>query len=291
MRRAPIGANVKSAHDMGREFKIVSKLNKFYKETPEVILFCEDDTIIGAPFYIMKKVEGIILRAKFANKIDLNPTKWRQLSEKLVDKLAELHKLDIETTGLIELGKPEGYVNRQLEGWIGRYAKSKTEQIAAMETVEMWLLKNQPKTQAQAFLHNDYKYDNIVFDTELNKINAILDWEMATVGDPLMDLGACLAYWCEKEDGDFLKSMNITWFEGNFTKKEVVEHYALKTGFDVSNILFYYVFGLYKNAVIVQQIYARWKAGITSDPRFENLIFGVKELSDQATNAILKKSI
>jgi aminoglycoside phosphotransferase (APT) family kinase protein len=160
-----------------------------------------------------------------------------------------------------------------------------------MVKLALWLIANKPKHQKPTLIHNDYKYDNVVFDSDLNEIIAVLDWEMATVGDPLMDLGATLAYWCQANEGVFLKSMNITWQKGNLTRKQVVARYAEKTGRDVSNILFYFVFGLYKNAVILQQIYARWKKGLTADARFEQLIIGVNELANLAVLSIEKNSI
>lgn len=291
LRRAPFGANIKSAHDMGREFKVLSMLGNHYNPIPKVDIYCEDLSVIGAPFYLMEKVDGVILRAKNSKLYDFAVEKWQHLSEILIDNLAQLHAIDIIESGLITLGKPDGYVDRQVTGWIDRYEKSKTDVLPQMDTIATWLSKNKPRPQKYAFIHNDYKYDNVVFDTNLTTIKAVLDWEMATVGDPLMDLGATLAYWCEKDSGDFMKTMNITWKSGNLTRNEIVERYSKKTKTDVSDILFYYVFGLYKNATIVQQIYARWKAGFTNDPRFETLIFGVKELANLAESAIIKKSI
>jgi aminoglycoside phosphotransferase (APT) family kinase protein len=179
-----------------------------------------------------------------------------------------------------------------VEGWIGRYENSQTDDIPAMVQTAGWLRANMPRPQAPAFLHNDYKYDNVLLNPDdLTEILGVLDWEMSTVGDPLMDLGASLAYWCEMGDGDFLKSFNITWLAGNLTRNEVVERYAKKTGRDVSDILFYYVFGLYKNIVIMQQIYARWKAGMTKDPRFGGLIYGIHELSKMAVRTIERGSL
>ena len=287
LRRPPFGANIKSAHDMGREFKVLSLLKPHYPKVPQPIIFCEDESIMGCQFYMMKRVKGIIFRGKDAIKLQISAEEMRQLSENLIDNLADLHLLDIEKTGLINLGKPEGYVLRQVEGWIGRYEKSQTDNIPAMEKIAEWLRTNMPRPQIPAFLHNDYKYDNVLLNPDnLTEILGVLDWEMATVGDPLMDLGASLAYWCEESDGDFLKSFNITWLAGNLTRNEVVERYAKKTERDVSDILFYYVFGLYKNVVIMQQIYARWKIGLTKDPRFGGLIYGIHELSKMAVRAI-----
>jgi aminoglycoside phosphotransferase (APT) family kinase protein len=205
--------------------------------------------------------------------------------------LAELHQIDIYETGLANIGKPEGYLDRQVEGWIDRYTKSKTDEVKQMDVISTWLSDNKPNSQKHSLLHNDYKFDNVVLDLELNKINAVLDWEMATVGDPLMDLGAALAYWCQAGEGEFMQSMNITWLNGNLNRQQIVDRYTEKTKIDTSKILFYYVFGLFKNATIVQQIYARWKAGLTKDPRFEKLIYGVKECANLAENAINRNSI
>jgi aminoglycoside phosphotransferase (APT) family kinase protein len=292
LRRPPFGAAIKSAHDMGREFKVLSLLKPHYNNVPKTIIFCENEQIIGSPFYIMERIQGVIFRGKEASNINLTETKMRQLSENLIDNLANLHLLDIETTGLATLGKPEGYVQRQVLGWVGRYEKAKTDEIEAMMQIAEWLQGNFPRFQPPAFLHNDYKFDNVLLNpNDLTEIVGVLDWEMSTVGDPLMDLGATLAYWCEAKDGNFSKSFNITWLAGNLTRQEVVERYAQKTGRDVSDILFYYIFGLYKNSVIMQQIYARWKAGLTNDPRFGALIYGIHELAKMAIKAIETKSV
>ena len=292
LRRPPFGANIKSAHDMGREFKVLSLLKPHYPKVPQPVIFCEDESVLGCQFYIMERVKGVIFRGKDALELQIPAEKMRQLSENLIDNLAELHLLAIQKTGLINLGKPEGYVIRQVEGWIGRYENSQTDDIPAMGKTAEWLRTNMPRPQVPAFLHNDYKYDNVLLNpNDLSEILGVLDWEMSTVGDPLMDLGASLAYWCEAGDGDFLKSFNITWLPGNLTRNEVVERYAKKTERDVSDILFYYVFGLYKNIVIMQQIYARWKAGLTKDPRFGGLIYGIQELSKMAARAIERGKI
>ena len=287
LRRPPFGANIKSAHDMGREFKVLSLLKPHYPKVPQPLIFCKDESIMGCDFYIMERIKGVIFRGKDAMRLQISAQKMRQLSENLIDNLADLHLLDIEKTGLISLGKPEGYVLRQVEGWIGRYANSQTDDIPTMVETAEWLSANMPRPQAPAFLHNDYKYDNVLLNpNDLTEILGVLDWEMSTVGDPLMDLGASLAYWCGSGDGDFIRLFNVSWLAGNLTRKEVVERYANKTGRDVSGMLFYYVFGLYKNTVIMQQIYARWKAGLTKDPRFGGLILGINELSKMAVRAI-----
>lgn len=291
LRRPPFGANIKSAHDMGREFKVLSLLKNHYSKVPEPIAFCEDENVLGSPFYIMERLNGIILRANNAHKLGLTPEQLKQTSEALIDNLVELHKLDIEKTGLAQLGKPDGYVQRQVEGWTKRYFAAETDKIEAINAIAEWMPKNLPNSATASFLHNDYKYDNVVLnENSLTEIIGVLDWEMSTVGDPLMDLGASLAYWSEPQDADEIKFFNLTWLPGNLNRRQAAERYAAKSGRDISNLLFYYVFGLFKNGVIVQQIYARWKAGYTKDERFGKLLPVVKALGTQAINHLNKGS-
>jgi aminoglycoside phosphotransferase (APT) family kinase protein len=292
LRRPPHGASAKGGHDMGREYRVLSLLKQAgYTKIPTPLSIEESGAILGTPFYIMERLSGVILRPKDAQNAALTDETMRHMSKRLIDGLAELHTLDIETTGLIQLGKPEGYVQRQVEGWIDRYHKAQTDDVFNMELAADWMLKNMPLPQKPAFLHNDYKYDNVVWNPEMTQIIGVLDWEMSTVGDPLMDFGAALAWWSELGDGDFSKMMNLTWLEGNLNRRQAIDRYAEKTGRDLSDILFYYVFGLYKNAVIGQQIYARWKKGLTQDARFSGLIYGVFELSKMAVKAIDSKKI
>ncbi len=292
LRRPPFGAHIKGGHDMGREFRVLTTLQAAgFRQIPKPVLFCDDETVLGAPFYVMERVEGVILRAASAKNPALTPALMRLLCENLLDTLADLHALDVVKTGLLALGKPEGYVQRQVEGWIGRYEKSQTDAIPAMTELAVWLRRNLPPEQtpastAAAFLHNDFKFDNVVLSPNLTRIEAILDWEMATVGDPLMDFGASLAYWCEAGDPDFLKAFNLTYLPGCPTRREMADRYAARTGRDLTHLPFYYAFGLYKNAVIIQQIYARWKAGLTNDPRFGKLLPGVVQLGRMGVEAV-----
>ncbi len=294
LRRPPFGANIKSGHDMGREFRVLSALQKSgFTKIPRPLSMSDGgfrisdaDATDAVPFYIMQRLDGVILRAKDGQNVDLTPGVMQHLTDKLVENLADLHRLDIENTDLGALGKPEGYVQRQVEGWIQRYRNSQTDDVPNMEMAAAWLVEQQPRPQKPTFLHNDYKFDNVVWDADLQEIIGVLDWEMATVGDPLMDLGAALAYWCESDNSDFSKVFNLTWREGCPKRRYVADRYAALTGRDLSDIVFYYVFGLFKNAVIMQQIYARWKKGLTRDPRFEGLIVGVFELSKMAKKAI-----
>ena len=292
LRRPPFGANIKSAHDMGREFRVLSLLKPNYAKVPAPIVFCEDETVMGCQFYVMERIQGVILRAANAPKMGLDAETLRKASEALVDNLVNLHSLDIVATGLGQLGKPDGYVQRQVEGWTKRYYAAETDKISTLDAVAEWMKENQPISPAPAFLHNDYKYDNVILNpNDLSDILGVLDWEMSTVGDPLMDLGASLAYWSEPQDANEIKFFNLTWLPGNLNKQQVIERYAEKSGRDLSNIRFYYVFGLYKNGVIVQQIYARWKAGHTKDPRFGTLLPVVQALGAKAGEALEKGKV
>jgi len=240
----------------------------------------------------MERIRGLILRPSLASQIQFSSVEMRSLSESLVDNLIALHAIDIHGTHLIQLGKPEGYIQRQVEGWTKRYEVARTDEIEAMDTLSQWLHKNQPADAPATLLHNDYKYDNLVLrEGKLSEIIGVLDWEMATVGDPWMDLGASLAYWAEAKDDDLAKVFNISWLPGNLTRKEVVERYVAGSGRSVKNPLFYYVFGLFKNAVIAQQIYARWKQGHSKDPRFGQLINVIHNLAQRGVKAVETDSI
>lgn len=286
LRKPPLGANIKSAHDMGREFKVLSLLEPVYDKIPKPILFCEDEDIIGSPFYLMERVKGIILRNRIPNGLELTSDHFRKLSVRTIENLVDLHKLELEKSNLISLGKPKGYVKRQVQGWSERYFRAETDDIRAMNFTVEWMENNTPVDFTIAFLHNDYKYDNLVLDVDSLEIKAVLDWEMATVGDPLMDLGTTLAYWVEKGEHPALQQFNLTWLEGNLTRQEVIEKYAELRGVNLEEVLFYYVFGCFKLAVIGQQIYARYKKGFTKDERFAGLIHVVKACGKNAENAI-----
>jgi aminoglycoside phosphotransferase (APT) family kinase protein len=292
LRRAPFGAAIKSAHDMGREFKVLSLLRKHYSKVPKPIHFVEDSSVIGAPFYIMERISGVILRPSMVKEMNFTPEEMRGLSESLIDNLVALHAIDIQKTGLDQLGRPEGYIARQVEGWTKRYLAAQTDDIPSVNELISWLAGNQPADGAPTLIHNDYKYDNIVFrENHLPEIVGVLDWEMATVGDPLMDLGASLAYWAEPGDGTLARTFNISWLPGNLTRREVVQRYAEKSGRSVETPVFYYVFGLFKNAVIAQQIYSRWKQGHSNDPRFGELIHVIRDVVRRGMESIGKDQI
>ena len=294
MRRPPFGPKIKSAHDMSREYKIFSNLIKHYPKVPKPILFCEDESIIGREFYIMERLKGVILRPTMPKEMYPSPEVMRGIGNSLVETLVELHAVDYQAAGLGDLGKPDGYNERQVRGWTKRYFNSKTDEIKEIEMVSEWLAKNLLPESDKALLHNDYKYDNVILDTEdWTKIIGILDWEMSTLGDPLMDLGTALCYWTNPSDPKWVQELSLspTTLPGNPTRKEVAQLYAAKSGRDLSNIVFYYVFGLFKIAVVVQQIYKRYKTGHSKDPRFAGMIHAVKGLSVMAQQAIQKNDI
>ncbi len=287
LRRPPFGANIKSAHDMGREYRVLSCLEGIYPAVPKPVIYCQDESIIGAPFYLMERVQGVILRPSRPPKPFPEPALMRRIAEATVDNLVLLHSLELETSGLIDLGKPEGYTQRQVEGWIRRYQRAQTTEIAAMQAIEEYLLSELPVPPASTFLHNDYKYDNLVLDPErLNHILAVLDWEMATVGNPLMDLGTSLSYWVEARDPAVLHMFNLTALPGNLNRLEVIERYHQKSGRPVQDMEYYFIYGCYKLAVIIQQIYARFVKGHTQDPRFAALGTVVQACADQGYRAI-----
>jgi aminoglycoside phosphotransferase (APT) family kinase protein len=290
LRRPPFGNRVKTAHDMGREYRILSRLCAVYPQAPRPVLYCEDESILGAPFYLMERRRGVILRGAHTADRPLTPDLIRRLCETLVDRMAELHALDFRAAGLEEVGKPQGYVERQVTGWIKRYQDARLDEIPDLERAAAWLTGNLPAESAGASLiHNDFKFDNLVLDpADLTQIVALLDWEMATIGDPLMDLGTTLAYWTEASDPEPLHFHIVgpTKEPGSLTRREIVERYAHQTGRDVSNMLFCYVCGLFKVAVIGQQIYARYVRGMTKDPRFAGFNKLVAALGIGAVRAI-----
>jgi aminoglycoside phosphotransferase (APT) family kinase protein len=309
LRRPPFGNTVKSAHDMSREFRVLSKLSSVYPPAPKPLLFCSDESVIGSEFYLMERRNGLIIRGKMpdaealvgakrsSQKIETleNSHSLRiRVCESFVRNLVELHALDCQAAGLSDLGKPEGYCRRQVEGWTKRYFAAKTNEWPELESAISWLNKNIPTGSGASLVHNDYKFDNVMLDpNDLTRITAVLDWEMVTVGDPLMDLGTTLGYWMGREAGGELLNMpfNPRVLMENISRSELVEMYATASGRDVSNILFYYVFGTFKIAVIAQQIYARYVNGFTKDARFANFDKFVSALGNIASNAVQKKTL
>lgn len=272
LRRPPFGPVAPTAHDMPREYRLLAAINPHFSLAPKPYLLCEDVSVIGAPFYLMERRRGIVVRQTMPPEIGDDLGLRRRVTESLVDTLVDLHQVDIQATGLINLGKPAGFVKRQVEGWASRWERAKTSELPEMTGAARWLIEHLPADPATPTLvHNDYKLDNLMLDRrDPTRIVAILDWEMCTVGDPLIDLGLLLCYWPQADDPDiFADSLrSVTMLPGWLTRAEIVERYAAKSQRDLSNIVYYHIFALFKLAVVIQQIYYRYHVGQTQDRRF-----------------------
>ena len=288
LRRPPFGNVVKTAHDMGREFRILERLAPVFPEAPRPLIFCEDAHVLGAPFYLMERRRGIVLRRELPAGVTLTPALAERLSGALVDTLVRLHAVDYAAAGLGSVGHPEGYVARQVRGWSERYRAAATEQVPEMEAIAEWMADHAPAESGATVIHNDFKFDNLLLDPDdPARVAAVLDWEMATVGCPLMDLGTALALWIEAGDPEALRAaaMGPTFFPGMWSRQRLAEIYAERSGRSVDGLAFHYTFGLFKVAVIVQQIFARYRRGLTGDPRFAGLSRMVAVLARQAARA------
>ncbi len=271
LRRPPFGSKVKTAHDMGREYRVLSQLHPAYPIAPQAVLYCDDADVVGAPFYLMEPIRGIILRRNLPPELQLTSALAHRLSEAFLDNLVQLHHLDYCRIGLGGLGKPEGYLQRQVTGWIERYHNSATHDLPDVAYISSWFKEHIPASSAVALIHNDYKYDNLVLDPgDLAHIIGVLDWEMCTLGDPLSDLGTALAYWVNADDSEELQEIRSvpTTLPGTLNRAQLVHRYALATGSDMRDMVFYLAFARFKVGVIIQQIYYRFAQGLTSDPRF-----------------------
>jgi aminoglycoside phosphotransferase (APT) family kinase protein len=293
LRRPPHGSRVKTAHDMGREYRILSRLHGIYPLAPKPIVYCDDATLLGAPFYVMERIVGVILRRDPPPAL-LPPEVARGLGEAFIDNLARLHALDYRSCDLGDLGRPEGYVERQVRGWSERYRNARTDEIPDMEFLERWVHENMPRESGAALIHNDYKYDNLVLAADdLTRIVGVLDWEMSTLGDPLMDLGTALSYWVHADDPPELQAVRMcaTTAAGSPRREQLLSRYQERTGKDIPNILFYYCFAQFKSCGVLQQIYYRYQQGLTRDERFAAMIHGVRALAATAVRAIERDRI
>ena len=295
LRRPPLGKKAKSAHDMGREFLILNKLSDGFPYCPKAYVHCTDPAIIGDEFYVMERVQGIILRKDIPEELNLTPEKTTALCKSFIDKLVDLHQVDYQACGLAELGKPEGYVARQIKGWTDRYEKALTLDAPLWTEVKAWLAENMPADHPKpAIIHNDYRFDNVILDPDNPmQIIGVLDWEMTTIGDPLMDLGGSLAYWIEANDPQPMQLMRQqpSAAPGMLTRQEIVEYYAQQADIDIPNFDFYYSYGLFRLAGIVQQIYYRFYHGQTKDKRFANFVQLNALLEHVALNVIKKSTL
>ena len=246
LRRPPFGSKVKSAHDMGREVAVLSKLAPVYARAPRVIAYEATGEVIGAPFYLMERRRGVILRKDLPAELAGDHARVRRCCEILVDALVDLHAVDYTAAGLGDFGKPTGYIARQVTGWTERYASSQTDEIAAVTEVAAWLAANMPGEGPASLIHNDFKFDNVIFDPALERITGVLDWEMTTVGDSRMDLGTSLSYWAQASDPPPVHALPFgpTARPGMMTREEVARRYAERAGVPTGNLVFFYAFGL-----------------------------------------------
>ncbi|MEX5637054.1 phosphotransferase family protein [Parafrankia sp. FMc2] len=278
LRRPPRGRKASGAHDMGREYRVQARLRPAFPYVPRVIAFCDDPAVIGSDFYVMERVAGVIPRSEFPRSLTLDPVRTRQLAFRVFDLLVALHDIDPAAHGLSDLGRGQGYVDRQIRGWTRRYRDARTPNVPSFEPVMSWLAEYAPEDVAACVIHNDFRLDNVVFDVSspdengLPRISGVLDWEMATIGDPLMDLGGALAYWIQADDDDVYRytRRQPSHAPGMPTRAEIVEYYGERRGVDVGRWPFYQVFGLFRLAVIAQQIYFRYHHGQTTNPAFRD---------------------
>jgi aminoglycoside phosphotransferase (APT) family kinase protein len=278
LRRPPRGSHQGTAHDVAREYRIQTELGRFLPYVPGTVALCEDRSVIGTPFYVMQRLVGPIARKNLPAGVDLSRDQVAELCRNVVDLLADLHAVDPTATGLTDLGRGDGYVRRQVDGWSQRYRRARTRNVGSFEKVMTWLADHQPQDRPHTLVHNDFRFDNIVLDPQdPTRPIGLLDWELATVGDPLMDLSGCLGYWVQADDGRSLNAFRRqpTHLPGMMTREQVLAHYCARTGQRVTNAewAWYQVFGLFRVAVIAQQIYHRYRTGRTTNKAFR--FFGV----------------
>ncbi len=273
LRRPPAGTKAKSAHDMHREFDIQRALRPAYPYVPEMLAFCDDHAVTGSDFYVMRRMPGLILRARPPEDVCIDAATARALCLNAIDRLIDLHRVDVRAVGLEKLGKGAGYVRRQIEGWSERYEKARTWNVPSFRRVITWLRANMPDDVGTCVIHNDFRLDNLVLDADdITRVTGVLDWELATLGDPLMDLGSSMAYWVEQSDGRVARALRRqpTDLPGMLTRREVVGYYCERMGFSPANWTFYEVYGSFRLAGIAQQIYYRYHHRQTRNPAFRN---------------------
>ena len=276
LRRPPFGSKVKSAHDMSREYRILSALKEVFPYGPVPVHFCDDHSVIGCDFYLMNYIQGLVIRREYPAELGLGREEIRQQLFNFFDVLSELHSVDLQAAGLENFGRPVGYVQRQVEGWSRRWRDAVTPDTVNVDATIQWLHDNMPAESGKAsVIHNDYKMDNVIFSLENPlKVIGVLDWEMATVGDPLMDLGCTLGYWVQTSDPEFFRESRTmpSDIDGAPTRGEIIQRFQEKTGLAVDNFPFYFCFRLFRLCVIGQQIYYRYYHGHTRDERFAGFL-------------------
>jgi aminoglycoside phosphotransferase (APT) family kinase protein len=288
LRRPPLGPVPPKAHDMEREGALLSRLHTVFPLAPHPYLICTDPSVLGAPFHVMEYRRGVVIDARFPAGIEPTAERCYTLAERVVDTLVELHGVDYQQAGLQDLGRPENFLERQVDGWIGRYGKAQTDEIPEAASLMGWLREAVPTSPAATVIHNDFKLNNLLFAPENRRITAVLDWEMATIGDPLLDLAVFLCYWIDPEDPPALRAMlpSVTTTPGFPNRDELQAMYTRKSGRDLSDMHWYLTFAYFKLAVILQQIYARWVRGQTQDPRFAPFGSAVRTLIAHAYSRV-----
>lgn len=284
LRRPPLGPVAARAHDMVREARVLQAIHPHFPPAPRVVLICEDQTVIGAPFFLMERRKGVVVRQGLPPEFAALPDAPDRISRTLIDGLARLHAVDAGTASIMALGRPEGFLARQVAGWSERWRRARSGATEPMEQVIAWLQASQPASRITTIVHNDYKLDNVLLDpADPDHLTGVLDWEMATIGDPLADLGLTLTYWCLPEAR---RVAGMDTAEGWWDRDRVVARYAAQTGFDLADLPWYEVLGIFKLAVIVQQIYARYQKGQTDDARFRTMGRMVEALARAAAGRI-----
>jgi aminoglycoside phosphotransferase (APT) family kinase protein len=284
LRRPPLGPVAPKSHDMAREYQVLKGIEDRFRPAPKAYLLCEDPSIIGATFLIMERMQGVVIRFSVPPEIDRHPDGRRRASFALIDAMADLHDVDYVAAGLADLGKPEGFVERQVRGWKGRWDRSKDVELPMFDELYQRLMRTLPPSPAPTLVHNDLKLDNTMMDpANPDHVVSILDWDMTTLGDPLVDLGTLLGYWSQSDDPPERGATAMVTAQPGFpTRQEIAERYADRRRVDLGTIAWYEAFAMWKTAVVLQQIYIRFVRGQTQDERFKLLGDRVRVLVDIA---------
>lgn len=292
LRRPPFGPLPPKAHDMKRESDLLSKLYPEFNLVPKPYFFCEDESVIGAPFYVMERKRGIVLDDTFPEGTEVTKEMCEDISRAFIDTLVKLHAVDYKKAGLESFGYPDGFLTRQVEGWTKRFLRAKTDETPGFDEISKWLANNMPQSNDVSVIHNDYKLNNMLLTPDYKEVVGVFDWEMATIADPLFDLGITLGYWVQEDDPEFLKQVlpTVTFLPGFYSRRQLIELYAEKTNRDVEDIHYYIVFAYFKLAGILQQIYYRYNEGQTQDERFASFGERAKNLIQYAADISNKQS-
>jgi aminoglycoside phosphotransferase (APT) family kinase protein len=291
LRRPPLGPVAPKAHDMAREYRLLHAVHPYFPEAPEVFLLCEDPSVIGGTFFLMERRRGVVIRETIPHELEAIPDYPRKVSEAFINCLVRLHSIDVSRPGLSALGKPGGFVGRQVRGWTERWNRAKTEDVPEMDRVARWLNDRLPPSADVTLVHNDYKLDNVIMRPAGDQIEAVLDWEMTTIGDPLADLGLTMCYWTWANVAAVTAPLPLTTQQGWYTRDQFLERYAERTGRDLTHIRYHEVLGIFKLAVILQQIYYRFHRGQTQDERFRTFDWRVRGLIRLAASLIEKNPL